>query len=647
MATELHLELRKNFTKSSNSFYMGRSIVIPQTPLLASPHQDGDKRKKRAYAKVVELVEKYQEVAKDKERIEKYKEEKTKKEFIEPLFQALGWDIENRSLHDEVTEEEKISKGRVDYGFRLNGIPKFYLEAKGLRENLDNKEFIQQAINYSWNKGCTWAVLTDFKKIKIFNSEVVCPDYSQNRFIEMDCMEFLDDSHFDELWSFLSKEGFEHGLLDKVAEKWGKKRKRITIDKQLLDDFMHFRIILSDDITKLNKELTIKDVDEAVQKMLDRLVFIRSCEDKELEEVQLWSIRAERMEKQKIRRLRQTFSYYVKRYNSKIFVDSLCDKVDVDNSVLDEIIDGLYWTKDRTEKYDFSFIEADVLGSIYEQYLGHILKKAEKDARLIDGSEHRKQMGIYYTPTYVVDYIVKNTLGKLLENKKIKPEKIKVLDPACGSGSFLTKAYDSFIKQDKGLAQTRLDLGGEDVKYARKMSILENNIYGVDLDKQAIEITNLDLFLKIATRGKKLPQLPNIKQGNFLIDDPKIAGDLAFKWKEKFPEIIRKGGFDVIIGNPPYIFAREKIDEKQKEFFIQNYETSEYQLNTYILFIERSIKLLKKNGTLGFIIPDAWLKVESATKLRKFMLENTYIKKIIHIRGGTFAGVGVESSTLS
>ena len=278
------------------------------------------------------------------------------------------------------------------------------------------------------------------------------------------CSEFLED--FDELW-LLSRESFEQGLFDKEAEKWGKKTKKSSIDKQLLTDFTRFRELLSKNITKLNlsKNLTEEELDESIQRIFDRLIFIRNCEDRELEAKKLISNLREwesRGRGQLIKNLREVFAYFDKNMIAKLFAKHLCDSLEIDNDVLQEIIEGLYHTKDNSVSYDFSIIDADVLGTIYEQYLSHILKKTEKRAKLTENHAHRKEQGIYYTPTYIVDYIVRNTLGELLKDKEINAEKIKVLDPACGSGSFLIKAFDVlneyYQQNDKDYSQTQLDL---------------------------------------------------------------------------------------------------------------------------------------------------------------------------------------------
>lgn len=577
-----------------------------------------------AKLKVKALVDKYDRLKKEG-KLPRYNEENTKAEFIEPLFEALGWDVRNTYHPDEVTREENISKDRVDYSFRINGIPKFFLEAKAIKENLENPKFVEQAINYSWHKGCTWAVLTDFESIKIFNAEWRTSDYSQSHLKTIPCYEFLD--RFGELW-LLSKESFEQGLLDKEAEKWGKKTKKSPVDKQLLADFTRFREILSNNIIRNNqtRDLTQEELNESTQRILDRLMFIRHCEDKGLEEKRLISNLREwesRGKGQLVKSIREVYAYFDRYYNSKIFAKHICDELEIDNEILHEIIEGLHYTKDRSIAYDFSAIEADVLGNIYEQYLGHILKKTAKRARLAEGQAYRKEQGIFYTPTYIVDYIVRNTLSKLLEEKKSKAEKIRVLDPACGSGSFLIKAFDVLneyhLKHDKHYSQTLLDVASEDSVYTRKLQVVQNNIFGVDLDKQAVEVAQLNLLLKVTEKGKRLPLLQqNIRQGNSVIQQSLNPEDKPFEWRNQFSKILNEeGGFDIIIGNPPYV--RQEELAPFKKYFESNYEVYDSAADLFVYFFERELKLLKEGGYLGMIVSGKWLKADYGQNLRIFL----------------------------
>jgi len=575
------------------------------------------------------LLERHDKIAKKEKDIKSKEEEMTKNLLIRPLFEhVLGWNFE-----EDVTGEEKISKGWVDYGFRIDDVPKFFLEAKGLRENLDSSTFFQQAYSYAYYKKCAWAVLTNFETIEIINAESEAP-YNQYSHMTIKCNEFLDK--FDDLW-LLSKEGFEKGLLDKLAERFVRRPKRVTFDRQLLDDFTRFRDMLSKNIIKLNqkKQLTEEDLDESVQRILNRLIFIRNCEDRELEEKKLWEAKNEAKVWKKVK---EVFAYYDKHYDSKLFTYDLndpqnlhlCDKLDIEDGVLRDILSDLYQTKDRSVSYDFKIIPANVLGTVYEQYLSHILKKTEKRAVLSENQTHRKEQGIYYTPTYIVEYIVANTLGELLKDKKTNVEQTKILDPACGSGSFLIKAFDllneHYIKTDADYDQTLLDLK-TDILFQAKARILQKNIFGVDLDKQAVEITQLNLLLKIAEKRHRLPLLEqNIKCGNSLIEDGKIAGEKAFKWKEQFKEILEGGGFDVVIGNPPYVRQEELLP--LKPYLQANYRVFHSMADLFVYFFERGLEVLRENGYFGIIVSNKWFKAGYGKNLRKF-LNDFWIEQFI------------------
>ncbi|MCK4729825.1 MAG: N-6 DNA methylase [Candidatus Aenigmarchaeota archaeon] len=618
-----------------------------------------DKEKAKEQVKI--LVDKYNRVA-EAGKLKRYKEEDTKAEFIEPLFEALGWDVRNITHDDEVTREDKVSRGRVDYAFRIDGIPKLFLEAKAIKEDLEKIKFAEQAINYAWHKGATWAVLTDFEGVMVFNAEWKSVNPLRDRLFYIKYDEFLDK--FDQLL-LLSRESLEKGLLDKEAEKWGKKAKKIPVDKQLLSDLTKFRELLTKNILKNNpsRNLSGDELDEVVQRILDRLIFIRTLEDKQLEAPVLQALIREDKHKRVYKKLSLLFSEINEIYNSKLFAHHLCQELVIDDEVLEKIIHGLFKTCDNTVHYDFGVIDADVLGNIYEQYLGHILKKTDKRAKLADGKTHRKEQGIYYTPTYVVDYIVKNTVGELAKSKKFDLKNIKILDPACGSGSFLMKAFDYLValdkKRNKNTDQTKLDLSGTSATYGRKIEILKNNIFGVDLDSKATEIAQLNLLLKAAEKKHRLPTLQeNIKVGNSLIDDSEIAGNKAFKWNEEFGEIMDDNGFDVVIGNPPYVFTRDvefldAFKEYIKSNYFKGYDTSSKshakqagKVNLYAVFLIKSILLLKERGLFGFIIPNNLLRTTTYDIIRKFILDNCKIIQIVDLGSGVFEGVTASTIIL-
>jgi len=581
------------------------------------------------FERIKELISKYEEIKRLGE-IRHYNEESTKKDFILPLFEALGWNVSNRGKrNDSISAEETISKKRVDYGFRINGIPKFFLEAKSLKEeNIHyNSKYVTQAIDYAWMKSCSWAILTNFETIAVYNADWKGSNYGNNLFFVLHPNDFFSDPRF----ILLSKKAFENDEIDKIALKYGKKQLKNRIDKQLLQDMIHFREILSKDIFKNNqdKNLTQDDIDESVQRILDRLIFIRNAEDREMEENKLLSNVRQWSQKGKgnlIKEISTVYKYYDDQYNSKLFAHHLCDDLYIDNEALHEVIEGLNHSKDNSYRYDFSIIESDVLGNIYEQYLSNILKSTPKRAKLEESKTHRKEQGIYYTPSYIVDYIVKNTVGEYI--KTHTPEEIKkvrILDPACGSGSFLIRAYkelENYWKQNSDFAQTTLD---SEEFYSKKVEILKNNIFGVDLDPKAVEIAQLNLLLQISEKGEKLPLLQNnIKVGNSLIDDPSIT-DKAFKWEEEFPEIMKEGGFDIIIGNPPYfkIFENDPINKTE-----DYKEIKSGMMNASAVFINRSTKLIKNEGYLGMIVPKMLLFTNSWDKIRhKLLIEN----KILYV----------------
>lgn len=596
--------------------------------------------KDRAKSEIAKLVEKY-----EREKGKRYNEEATKNDFILPLFRILGWDTEDSN---EVSKEENISGKRVDYGFRIGGIPKFFLEAKGLDEDLDGSRnvkgrdvtYAEQAINYAYYKGCDWAILTNFKSIRVYNAWI------KDRPITIMTL-YVDTflSTFEEGLYLLSKDAFQQGLLNKKP--YGNKARKQPITEQLLLDFTSFRTILSKDVYKLNrsKNLTEEDLDEAIQRLFDRLIFIRNCEDRGLEPYELLSKLRQWKENRKgtlIGKIRDVFTYFDETYNSKIFSAHLCDEVEISDEALEELINGLYTTENGAIEYDFSLIDADVLGNIYEQYLGHILKKTKERTKLTESKAKRKEGGIYYTPIYIVDHIVKSTVGEMIKDRKIDIENIKILDPACGSGSFLIKAFDLLNEYYSGKEtynQHQLDASGEGTTYSTKLGILKNNIFGVDLDKQAVDIAQLNLLLKVAEKKKRLPILQqNIKNGNSLMDDKDLAGDKAFKWEEEFKDIMINGGFDIIIGNPPW---SAKISVEMNKIATEKYKLSTKNINLCSLFVLAGLEKLKPGGIFGFLLPKVFIKNETYQSLREKILNGYEILQIMDF--GQFPGVASDA----
>ncbi len=553
------------------------------------------------------------------------------KDLTQELFEkVLGWDKDDiyRERHPGPTSK------RVDLQFRVNGAVKLLLETKAIDVPWD-KTVLRQAIGYGWGSNEEYVILTNFQKIILFNAK--WKDEDKKIFGIDNIEECLTSEQKLEFLLLLGKESFETGKIDEFSEATGKKFKKLsiaTIEEQLLHDLRKWRELLTNNIKTLNK-LSVEEIDDTVQKIINRLIFIRVCEDRGLEpefpelrsHLRIWS---EKKNKTLIEALVEIFHHFDDVYDGTIFQkNDLCERVNIHNSVLERIIEELYVAKDMNTEYNFSSINADVLGSVYEQYLGYLLR----GKKVSESNAHKKESGIYYTPTYIVDYIVRNTLGEVLKQKK-DIDKIKVLDPACGSGSFLIKTFDVFSDFWKSHI-------GED-KFDRqiKNNILTHNIYGVDLDPKAVEISQLNLFLKIGEKGE-LPKLrQNIRCGNSLIDDDTIAGNKAFNWNSKFKEIMDGGGFDVIIGNPPY---GATFNEKEKRYYDQKYTYVKSVYESYRLFIEQSIKLLKKGGYLGFIVPNTWFYLTNAEFIRKELLTRFTFSKIINLPQSVFEDATIDT----
>ncbi len=501
---------------------------------------------------------------------------------------------------------------------------------------------------------------------------------------------------FKIFYLLLSKENIFNNIPAKI-----KKESQLheeNISDKLYKDYSEFKYKIYRNLIKNNPQYEKLILFQKSQKLLDRILFILFAEDSGLvppnaisEIIEQWKALIELDEKKSLySRFVKFFHHldvghkYTKfelpAYNGGLFrKDDVLDNVFIDDEIL--LDDTL-----KLSGYDYSTeVDVNILGHIFEHSISEIeeitaeLEGTEKDA----SKSKRKKEGVFYTPKYITKYIVENTIGELcnakkkelnldeideeiLENSRTAKGKLtkkaetlfnnlqsyreyilslKILDPACGSGAFLNQALDFLIEEHKWIDEQRSRLLKESlliVEYQK--NILEQNLYGVDINEEAVEIAKLSLWLRTARKGRKLSDLSkNIKCGNSLIDDPEVAGDKAFDWENEFPEIMKNGGFDVVIGNPPYVFTRENLSEKEKDFYNIIYETTKYQLNTYMLFTERSVKLLRENGKLGMILPNSWLMVQSGEKLREFLLNETGLNSIVNLMGYSFQQVNVET----
>jgi len=595
------------------------------------------KREEEIKGRLAELVSKYKNLQ-ITGRLDELSEATIKAVFIEPLFEFLGWNMKNT---EEVSREEKVSHGRADYAFKISNVIKFFVEAKGADRPLDAKE-IEQAINYAYHKSVPWAVLTNFGQLKIYNTEWVGKRFEENRFLEFTVDEYID--RFDEL-KMLGRESMVLGELDRYAERVGKKLKRKPVTTAIFENFLRWQKLLSrniaehDVINRLEKE----EIAEGVQRLLNRFIFIRTCEDRSMEnEILRGALRQWKLEKKKplIRYLSDIFYDLNLVYDSDLFSPHFAGEVHVDNEIMEKVINELYESEDGT-KWHFSDIDADVLGSIYEKYLATITSES---GSVLTRESKRKEMGIFYTPTFIVDYIVKNTLGEVLSSLKYVRdiEKVRILDPACGSGSFLIKAYEILYECYRKLNTGDNELLLDDKLSQYSLNILTKNLYGVDLDKKAVEITQLNLLIRAARRRGRLPPLSgNIVRGNSLISgEPEELEEYFGKrwrekhplnWEEKFPKVMEEGGFDVIIGNPPYVRI-QSLDEDEVEYFNDKYKSATKNYDIYVLFVERGLSLLKRGGVLGYILPSKFFNADYGKGLRKVIAGGKFLYKIVNFK---------------
>src|SRR3990170_2769036 len=491
-----------------------------------------------------------------------YNETQLRREFVDPFFKILGWDVNNEKgyaeAYKDVIHEDSIKVGGVtkapDYCFRIGGTRKFFVETKKPSVNLkDDISPAFQLRRYAWSAKLPLSILTDFEEFAVYDCRVKpnkTDKASTARIMYVgNCAEFTQ--HWDEIASIFSREAVLKGSFDRYAESSKAKKGTAEVDTAFLKEIESWRDALARSLALRNPELSQRDLNFAVQRTIDRIIFLRICEDRGIERYgQLMALQnGDRM----YARLCEMFHRADERYNSGLFhfqkekdrsesPDTLTPNLTIDDGALRDVIKNLYYPD---SPYEFSVLSADILGQVYEQFLGKVIRLTEGHrAKVEEKPEVRKSGGVYYTPTYIVDYIVKNTVGKLCEGKTPKQiSSLRTLDPACGSGSFLLGAYQSLLDyhrdwyQNHGTQKHTKEIyqgqGGQwYLTTQEKKRILLNNIYGVDIDPQAVEVTKLSLLLKVLEgenldtlerqmklfKERALPDLgSNIKCGNSLI----------------------------------------------------------------------------------------------------------------------------------
>jgi len=605
--------------------------------------------KEKAKQQIRDLVKEFSECT--KEELNKKSENQIKSEFIDPLFEALGW-----NMRKDAEREERVLKGRADYILKLGNQEVLVIEAKRTNVNLTEEEG-RQAVSYAYHRKIKFAVLTSFKQVRIYHALSNIKNIDKNLLKDIKGYLWIDfenfESQFDRLW-ILSKESFEKEEINKLLSAKDEKLNK-SVDESILYDLLQFRDWLSKDLKKLRMQLSDEQIDETVQVLINRLIFMRSVEDRGLEKKDfLLDIVKDFQDGRNTKRIWENilveFRRFDKEYNSKLFSEETLSKdIFFDDTTIIKVIKGLYYgTEYQQERYMFDLIPGDLFGSIYEQYLGTILAGTEKRVKLDSSSGKRKKMGIYYTPSYIVNYIVRNTVGEYIQNKSIDEIlQIKVVDPACGSGSFLTRAFQEICETiryrlNKGEEGSKILFKKpkevlEELNFGQKIEVLRNCIYGVDLDEKAIELARLNLMLKTLEgagpeiKKRSLPYLTNLKCGNSLIDDSNVAGDRAFNWHAQFKDVFAQGGFDVVVGNPPYIRI-QTLDKIDIDYFGEKYVSAIGNYDIYSLFIEKGINLIKEFGKLGFILPNKFFISNYGKPLRDFIIKNEVLKEIVNFK---------------
>ncbi len=629
--------------------------------------------KDSAIQKVTELVERFNE-QKDFYRQADYNETKTRRDFIDPFFKALGWDVDNQmgfaESYREVLHEESIKidgfRKAPDYSFRLSGGKNlFFVEAKKPSVVIKNDVTpAYQVRRYGWSAKLPVSIITDFEEFAVYDctKKPLPTDKASNARINYLTYEsYLPE--FDFIWDTFSKEKVLKGSFDKFVQGDRNKKGTTTVDHEFLQSLDNWRTFLAVSIAANNPRLNEDELNFVVQQTIDRIIFLRIAEDRNVEPQ--GNLQDVVKSGNYYRHLLRLFHTADQKYNSGLFdfrKDKISDNISIDDKTIKKVINDLYYP---ISPYEFSVLSVEILGSAYEQFLGKQITLAKTGkASIQEKPEVRKAGGVYYTPQYIVDYIVKNTVGKLVAGKTPKEvSKIKIVDPACGSGSFLIGAYDYLLqwhkdyysrhgKPSKGSRENPLRPDG-DLTTAEKKRILINNIYGVDIDANAVEVTKLSLLLKcmegeteasIATQMKLfhdrvLPTLDNnIKNGNSLIDLDYYDNELdfgeerkvkPFSWQKAFPEVFKQGGFDCVIGNPPYVkeyTSRETFEQIRKSHLAKYYQG---KMDLWYFFVCYGIDILKPNGLLGFIVPNNWVTNAGASILRNKVLADSTIKNIV------------------
>jgi len=600
-------------------------------------------------------------------KLSTYKEAQVRKEFIDKFLKILKWDVDNEQgfseQFKEVINEDAIKiEGKTkapDYSLRIGGQRVFFVEAKKPSVNIkESQESAYQLRRYAWNLGIPISILTDFEEFIVYDCRVKPNENDSSSVARIKVIAYQEyQTKFDEIWDIFSKEAVLKGSFERYVKSNKGIRGTTEVGDEFLKEIEKWRDNLARNIALRNQILTISELNYAIQRIIDRILFLIIAEYKNIEQ---YGKLGEIAKKEDIyKNLMPYFKDSDDKYNSGIFdfkKDTLTPSLIVDDKVLKDIIEDLYYPK---SPYDFSVLPIEILGKVYEKFLGKTIRlTSSHQAKVEEKPEVRKAGGVYYTPEFVVNYIVKNTIGKLIEGKTPKQiENIKILDSACGSGTFLIRAYTYILeylleyykknpeKYKKEIYQTQK--GNYFLTTEVRKSILLNNIYGVDIDAQAVEVTKLSLLLKVLENETKesvnqqlrlfkertLPNIDNnIRCGNSVVDSSyfsqqKLDSPMEelnkinpFDWEKAFPF-----KFDVVIGNPPYV--KEDINREIFEAVKKTDMKKYYQgkMDFWNFFTCKALDLLKEGGLHSYIAQNSWVTSSGASILRNKVLAESKI----------------------
>jgi len=596
-----------------------------------------------------DLIKKYDE-NKDYYQTSKYNETQLRTDFLDPFFELLGWDIRNTKgkptnerevlLEEGLKEDTYSTTKKPDYTFRLFSERKFFLEAKKPSVKIESDEkSAKQVRRYGFTAKLKISVLSNFEYLAIYDcsQKVEATDLANNSRIKLYHYSEYEEK-FEEIKQQLSYEIVYNGVFDEIWKDIEAQLERFSVDKLFLKQINDWRILLGKEIYSHKQDLTIEELNDIVQSYINSIVFLRVCEDRDLE---TYKTLLNYADKNDFNSLINKFKESDKKYNAGLFNLDFVDEIISNNSSsFWAIIKQLYFPEST---YSFSVFASDILGSIYEIFLAEQLNIIDNEVLLIKKAEHIDR-DIVTTPTFIIQDILRKTVVKHCKDKS--DEEIlnsTFADIACGSGAFLLEVYqllhdilvDYYIKNDVDKL-VQISINTYKLPFDIKKQILKSCIFGVDKDFNAVEAAKFGLLLKLLENEDNssitIPALPsldeNIYFGNSLISSNE-TDDVNIDAINPFDFIDTK--FDVIVGNPPYM-STEDIKEftpLEKPIFEEIYQSAYKQYDKYFLFIEQGINLLKENGYFGYIVPSKFIKVTSGKKLRKFISDNNLLDSLI------------------